>query len=206
MFTALLVTALITTVVGGVAFAAARHRGSSLEGGAEPRQLGDGTGNLLERTVRDLRVGDVIQHQGRDYLVEGTISYDEAGHRWVAGRLVDGDSELWLIVGMERAGTDTVSVAAVSSLEISGYPPETLLEGADRYNLERRGTATAKATGETDVLAGKDLSRDSVHRCRWWKYDGAGGKSLFVEQWGDSFRVLRGESISMSDLDMMPGS
>lgn len=205
MFTALLVTLLVAAVVGGVAFVATRHRGQ-LEGGSGAPQLGAGGGKLLERTVRDLRVGDVVTYDGRDYLVEGAIAYDEAGHRWTAGRMVDTDAEKWLIVGMERAGADTVSLADIADIELSGYPPETLVVGDTRYNLERRGTATAKATGSTDVVAGKDLSPESVHRCRWWRYESTGGKCLIVEQWGESFRALRGETIRMSDLDMMPGS
>jgi hypothetical protein len=37
---------------------------------------GDGAAGLLERTVKDTRPNDVIQHDGHDYLVEGVVKYD----------------------------------------------------------------------------------------------------------------------------------
>lgn len=206
MFTALLIAALVG-IVGGAAYLGVRNvRGGQLESKPEVKQLTDGGDKLLVRTVRDLRVGDVVSYGGHEFLVEGAIHYDEAGHRWVAGRLVDVDAEKWLLVGMERAGADTVRLADVANLEVSGYPPETMVVDGTRYNLEKRGTATAKASGETDVLGSGNLSASSVHRCRWWRYEGTGGKCLVIEQWGDAFRTLRGETIRISDLDMLPGS
>jgi hypothetical protein len=206
MFTALLVGALIA-VFGSAAFVVARSSRGEL-GGGDQKQLPPMTanGNLLERTVRDLRVGDIVQYETRDYLVEGTLNYDEAGHRWTAGRLIDSGDEKWLIVGMEKAGTDTVRLTEIADIDISGYPPETMIAGGTRYNLDSRGTATAKASGQTDVIGSKGLDPDSVHRCRWWRYEGTGGKCLILEQWGDAYRVLRGASIRMSDLELMPGS
>lgn len=206
MFTALLIAALVG-IVGGAAYLGVRNaRGGRLESGPETRQLTAGGDKLLVRTVLDLRVGDVVCHGGKEFLVEGAIHYDEAGHRWLAGRLVDVDAERWLLVGMERAGTDTVRMADIAGIEVSGYPPETMVVDGTRYNLEKRGTATAKATGQTDVIGSGNLSTDSVHRCRWWRYEGAGGKCLVIEQWGDAFRTLRGETIRISDLEMLPGS
>ena len=40
---------------------------------------------LLERTIRDLRVDDVLTIDGADYLCEGMINYDEDGHRCPVG-------------------------------------------------------------------------------------------------------------------------
>jgi hypothetical protein len=207
MFTALLITALVG-IIGAAAYVGVRNaRGSELAGKPDLKQLTDGAPDkLLVRTVRDLRVGDVVTHDGREYLVEGAIHYDEAGHRWVAGRLVDIDAEKWLLVGMERAGADTVRIADIADIEVSGYPPETMVVDGTRYNLDKRGTATAKASGETDVLDSTNLSSNSVQRCRWWRYEGTGGKCLIIEQWGDAFRTLRGETIRISDLEMLPGS
>ncbi len=208
MFTALLIGVLVG-VLGGGAYVAVRSRaGRQLgDGNRGQKRLGDGSSDkLLERTIRDLRVGDIVQYEDRDYLVEGTVAYDEAGHRWLSGRMIDAGDEKWLTIGMEKAGTDTVRLLNVDDLEISGYPPESLVAGGTRYNLDSRGTATAKASGETDIMAGAGLNPDSVQRCRWWRYEGTGGKCLILEQWGDSFRTLRGESIRISDLDFMPGS
>ena len=211
MFTALLIAILIVagaaTVVGGGLVLAAQRR-KALGSGEAVGQLTSGTPRLLERTVRNLRPGDIIQRDGRDYLVEGTVSFDEDGHRWVAGRLVDADTELWLVVGMERAGSASMRLMELDrGVEVSGYPPEALDAGGTRYALAKRGTATARMSGDVAGLGGADPSRpESVVRCRWWRYEAAGAGSLIVEQWGGDFRVLRGSEITDADLEMIPGS
>jgi hypothetical protein len=215
MFTALLIAILIaagaaTVVGGGLALAAQRRR--ALGDGGRQRQLGSGAGGAplqLERTVRDLRVGDIIQHQGKDYLVEGVINYDEDGHRWVAGRLVDGGDIRWLVVGMERVGSGSMRlVVSDEEIAVSGYPPEVIVAGGKHYQLDKRGNATVKVSGETGNVLGsrKDLAPESVSRCRWWRYEGAGGDCVIVEQWGSDYRALRGGAVGAVDLEMIPGS
>jgi hypothetical protein len=211
VFTALIIAVLIVagaaSAVGGVLVWAAQRR-HALEGGGSRKQLGPAAPALLERGVRDLRSGDIIQHGGVDYLVEGILSYDEDGHGWIAGRLVDGDDERWLVVGMERVGSASLRLCQVDDeLEVSGYPPDLLTSKGTRYKLERRGTATVQPSGEAGVIPGAaDLAPQSVLRCRWWRYEAPGAACLIVEQWGGEFRVLRGATVGDSDLEMMPGS
>jgi hypothetical protein len=212
MFTALLIAILVvagaaTVVGGGLILSSRRQRALA---GSDHKLLTDGGSGdpQLERTLRDLRVGDIVQHSGIDFLVEGVIAYDEDGHRWVSGRLVDGDDVRWLIVGMERVGEGGMKlVVEDSSIQMSGYPPESLTSGGTRFSLEKRGTATAKLDGDAGGLGGADkLAPESVLRCRWWRYGSAGDSCLIVEQWGGDYRALTGSRISNSDLEMMPGS
>jgi hypothetical protein len=213
MFTALLIAILIvagaaTVVGGGLVWSAQRRR--ALERGATPaRQIGSGdAARLLERGVRDMRPGDIVQHAGRDWVVEGVLHYDEDGHRWLAGRIVDIADTRWMVVGMDRAGSSAVRVMQPDTeIDVGGYPPETLESGGKRYPLERRGTATVKVTGDAGVVPGsKDLAPESVLRCRWWRYQAAGPDCILVEQWGGDFRVLRGAAVPEDDVDLMPGS
>lgn len=214
MFTALLIAILIvagatTAIGGGLVFAHQRRR--ALERGNQPKLLGSGDDSgarAVERGSRDMRPGDVMQHGGRDWLVEGVLHYDEDGHRWVAGRLVDVDEVRWLVVGMDRAGaTGARLLADDKEIEVGGYPPEVLVVGDKRYPLERRGTATVKITGDAGSLPGtRDLAPESVLRCRWWRYQAAGPDTILVEQWGGDFRALRGAAVPDGDLDLMPGS
>jgi len=212
MFTALLIAILVvagaaTVVGGGLVLSSRRQRAL---GGSERKLLTDGSDGdeFIERTVRDLRVGDIVQHSGIDFLVEGTIAYDEDGHRWIAGRLVDGRDVRWLVVGMERVGDGSMKlVVEDDSIDLTGYPPETVISHGTRFSLEKRGTATAKLDGDTGGLGGADkLSPESVLRCRWWLYGSAGDACLIVEQWGGDYRALKGSRISNTDLEMMPGS
>ena len=210
MLTGLLILLVLVTgavAVGGGLYVAAKRREVS---GADLPELTAGSQPLLERTVHDLRPGDVVQHNGRDYLVEGVVSYDEDGHRWSAGRLVDGKSVLWLVAGMERLHQKSSlrMLAEDPDIELSGYPPETLVVGELRFQLDTRGTASAKFSGDVGALPGKrgDPKYDTVERCRWWRYEAAGDDTLIVEQWGGEYRVLRGQRIAELLLELIPGS
>jgi hypothetical protein len=203
----LIVTGAASVVAGGLVFAA--HRRRSLSASEGPKELGTGgASHLLERGIRDLRVDDVVQYDGRDFLVEGVIRYEEAGHRWLMGRMIDGRDIRWLLVGLERAGQGSARMLQdVGDLELSGYPPEVLVRGDTRYSFDKRGTATTSISGESGGLAGGggELA-GTVQRCRWWNYEGAGRACLLVEQWGDDYRALEGRAVSEADLEMMPGS
>lgn len=201
----------LVTVVGGVTAVgvAAREKRKSLASGGA-KALPSGRGDvLLERTVRDLRVGDVLTLDGRDFLCEGLIAYDEDGHRWSAARIVDGKEVKWLLVGIDRVGAgSTRLLERDDSQSIAGYPPEALVIGDVRYALDKRGAATCQLHGDVGALG--DLKKDRppghVERCRWWLYNAPGDDTLLVEQWGADYRVLRGQEIVDGTIDLIPGS
>lgn len=212
MFTGLLLAILIITgaaaaLAGGIVVAQRRRQ---LPGGSEALALPSGSEDrLLERTIRDLRTGDILTYDGKDYVVEGVVSYDEDGHRWLAGRIVDGADSRWVVVGMERGGSFIVRMATVlDDFEIEGYPPEVLLVGDVRFTIDKRGTATARMSGETGLGRGSHSAggMDTVERCRWWLYDTPGDDTLIVEQWSDEYRVLRGTKVNPAFIELMPGS
>lgn len=205
MLIALLIVAGAATVVGGSIVFASRRK--ALAGGGAPRQLTSGSSTaLLERGFTNMRIYDVIQYNGQDFLVEAVIHYDEAGHRWSMAHMVDGRDDFWLLVGLERTGSSSKRLLhPTSEVELNGYPPEMLIVDQKRFRFDKRGTATAKLDGNTGSLAGdKDLG--GVQRCRWWSYDSAGDDTLLVEQWGDDYRMLVGHKVGDTDVEMMPGS
>jgi hypothetical protein len=145
----------LLTVIGGAAAVGivvnARRR--ALPGTGAPRALPPAGDKLLERTVRDLRVDDVLTIDGRDFLVEGMIDYDEDGHRWTGARVVDGSDVKWLVAGIERAGWGSMRLLAQDeTTQITGYPPEVLVIGEVRYALDKRGAATCALSGELGPL------------------------------------------------------
>lgn len=176
---------------------------------SQPKQLRSGEGGaaaLLERTLRDVRPNDVVQHAGRDYLVEGVVSYDEDGHTWRGARLADGGVERWMLIGLERGSAMTVRMLDIEKgVELNGYPPETLDVAGTPYKLSGRGTATATFQGDLDGLPSPTGEGGSA-RCRWWKYAAAGEKTLVVEQWGETYRTLRGETVRPDDVDLLGAS
>ncbi|MBA3540283.1 MAG: DUF4178 domain-containing protein [Deltaproteobacteria bacterium] len=201
----------LLTVIGGAAAVgiAMKDRKKQLAGGGQLSLPSGGSDKLIERTVRELRVDDIVTIDHKDFLVEGMIAYDEDGHRWTGSRVVDGSDVQWLVIGIERLGSGAMRLMKHDeSTSISGYPPEAIVIGEVRYALDKRGAATCQLRGDVGPLG--DLKRDRpvghVERCRWWLYSAPGDDTLLVEQWGADFRVLRGKKIVDGTIEMMPGS
>jgi hypothetical protein len=201
----------LLTVIGGAAAIgiAVNERRKALPGGGAAAALPPGSDRLVERGVRDLRVDDVLTIDGRDFLVEGMINYDEDGHRWTGARVVDGSDIRWLIVGIERAGASSMRLLAQDeSTQIAGYPPEVLVIGELRYSLDKRGAATCALHGDLGALGAlkKDRPDGHVERARWWLYSAPGDDTLLLEQWGSDYRVLRGKKVGEGTIEVIPGS
>jgi len=200
----------LLTVIGGATAVgmAVNERRKSLPGGGGPAALPSGERGV-ERTVRELRVDDVLTIDGKDFLVEGLINYDEDGHRWLAGRIADGADVRWLVIGIERAGSGALRLLAEDdTTQISGYPPEVLVIGELRYALDKRGAATCALHGDLGSLGAlkKDRPDGHVERARWWLYAAPGDDTLLLEQWGSDYRVLRGKKIGDATIELIPGS
>jgi hypothetical protein len=198
----------VIAVVGGVAMIgiAASGRRQLPPGARLALPSGD---KQLERTIREVRVDDVVSLDGRDFLCEGTIGYDEDGHRWLGARCVDGGDERWIVSGIERLGAGTLRVMTQDdATPITGYPPEAIVVGDVRYALDKRGTATCTLRGELGGLGAEKRARadGAVERCRWWLYAAPGEDTLLVEQWGSDFRVLRGKKVGEGTIDLIPAS
>jgi hypothetical protein len=198
----------VLAVIGGGAAvgarASARRRALGPGGSAHALPAGGG-----ERTARDPRVNDVLTIDGKDFLVEGLINYDEDGHRWVGARVVDGSDVKWLIVGLERTGTSAMRLLTQDeATQISGYPPEVLVIGEVRYALDKRGAATCALHGDLGPLGAlkKDRPDGHVERARWWLYAAPGDDTLLLEQWGADYRVLIGKKVNEGMIDLIPGS
>lgn len=210
MFALLVIAALVValggTAAGLVAFGNERKR-RGLAGG-DTKALPSGVGDVLhERTLRELRTGDVLTIDGKDFLCEGVINYDEDGHRWIGARIVDGKDVAWCVVGIERVGTAVVRVLHGDDTDVAGYPPEVLVIGEVRYTLDKRGNATCKLHGDLgNLIATKGRPEGTVERCRWWLYQSPGDDTAIVEQWGADYRVLRGKKMSGDTIDLIPGS
>jgi hypothetical protein len=199
----------LLTVIGGAAAVgiAMGERRKALASGS-PLAL-PGADRSVERGVADLRVDDVLTIDGKDFLVEGLINYDEDGHRWVGARVADGSDVKWLVIGIERAGTGAMRLLVQDdATQISGYPPEVLVIGEVRYALDKRGAATCALHGDLGALGAlkKDRPDGHVERARWWLYAAPGDDTLLLEQWGADYRVLRGKKIVDGTIELIPGS
>ncbi len=206
LIVAALIVALGGVTAGTVLFNQEKKK-RSLSVGEGSSLLAGGDG-FVERTIKDLRVGDVLSIDSKDYVCEGVIAYDEDGHRWLAGRVVDGANVRWCVVGLERVGSPHVRLLEPDPTDIAGYPPEALVLGETRFALDKRGTATCKIIGDVgNLLGGKPGKGEAqVERCRWWLYSAPGDDTAMLEQWGSDYRVLRGKKVLADMIDLIPGS
>jgi hypothetical protein len=148
-------------------------------------------------TLFDLQVGDIVQHGGLDWVVEGQLTYNDDGFIWLEYMLQDGDQICWLSV--EEDDRVEVSIThPTRSLDIRETPPPDFLvfEG-DNYRRIESGTARMSRTGR--------LRRPEGEECRYFDYQGPNDKVLSIEDWGGEIEVSVGETIRPSSLTLMPG-
>lgn len=193
---ALLVIIFLALIGAGiVVFARGRNRERAAAGGA-PQPLAAGQAPAgAPSDARGLKPGDVVNHQGRDYIVEGTLRCEQGGYRWDEHRLVDAGDTIWLSVeddeGLEiiiwdrRKGTGLEPGA--QTVEVDGVS----------YELDERGKANFTSEGVTGMAPGG--------RLEYADYE-AGGKRLAFErgEGEDSWEVSVGETIDEALLDIYP--
>lgn len=151
---------------------------------------------MNQPSIFELQIGDIVQHMGQDWVVEGRLIYQEEGFSWLEYMLQDGDEIRWLAV--EEDDWVTVALLApVSSLEVSTAPPETLVYNGDTYQRKESGRATMSREGNP--------RRPEAETCRYFDYDGPDQKVLSIEDWGGNLEVTAGVVIAPRSLVILPG-
>lgn len=206
MLAAIVLIVIVAIVVGAGAIGYTLYR--ALPSGAVQKLLAPAPAAPGERSLRELRAGDVVTRRGIDFVCEGAIAYEEAGHRWVAGLLVDTHTSHWLLAGIDRSSDATVRLLEVEpQLKLTEYPAERIALGDQVFALDKRGIATCTLSGDVRFLAKSARPmRGSAERCRWWLYSAANGESLLVEQWGADYRALRGGKVDVAEFAIIHGS
>jgi Domain of unknown function (DUF4178) len=151
----------------------------------------------LNRNVFSLQIGDIVQYDLRDWVVEGKLIYTEEGFSWFEYMVQDGDDICWLAVSED----DTVEVSwlqTVTDLEISGTPPQTIAYNGVTYEQEDDGVASMKRIGT--------VQRKRAELCRYYDYEGPGRLVMSIENWDGEIEVSIGRSIRPSELTLLPGS
>lgn len=194
MGTVLIVVFVALIVAGVVVYVRGRRAQAGVGGGSE-RGLPAAPAAAPSSGVHSLKLGDVVNHDGADWIVEGTIRLVQDGFTWQEHRLVDGERSLWL------------SVEDDEGLEVVVWEraPETGLEpGAGQlshdgvsYELEERGKADFTAEGSTATA--------TSGRAEFVDY-AAGDKRLSFERYGEdaAWEVGLGVVISEHALDIYP--
>lgn len=163
-------------------------------GGGAPQLSPADEQRALTGDVRKLRPGDVINHDGNDFLIERTMVFDEDGFKWHEHLLDDPVSgrAMWLSVedddGLELAMYEKVSGAALEP------GPDSLDHDGVSYRLNERGRARyTTETSQGPAESGDMEYADYV----------AGDRRLAFERYGTGgWEVSRGEVVSEHALDV----
>lgn len=192
---ALLVLIFVALVVAGVVvYVRGRDR---VQAGAEAggRSLPASRAEPLASDPRALKPGDVVNYDGGDFIVEGTLRLEQDGFRWAEHRIVDGERSHWLSVE-EDEGLEVViwNRSRGGSLEPG---PATLVHDGVTYELDERGHANFTAEGSTGTAGGG--------RVEFVDYE-AGDRRLSFERYGDEsgWEMGLGQKISEHVLDIYP--
>jgi hypothetical protein len=168
-----------------------RQSRNSLQGGAEVRALPS-----LRRNVFNLQIGDIVQYDGGDWVVEGRLTFNEDGFTWFEYMLQDGDLIRWLTVE-EDDRVEVFWMEPAKHLEISDVPPKQLTYAGTIYRLEEEGKARMTRIGTT-------LNK-KAQRCHYFDYRGPNDQLLAIEDWGGDLEVTVGKRIRPSVLTLLPG-
>jgi hypothetical protein len=172
-------------------------RGRSRPGGGEERALGGAPQAPAPSGVRSLKLGDVVNFDGGDFIVEGTLRMEQDGFRWEEHRLVDGERSRWLSVEDDEGLVVAVWQRAPAG-EVEPGADRLSHEGVD-YELDERGHANFTAEGSTGTAPSG--------RLEYVEY-AAGDRLLAFERYGGDagWELGTGEVVSEHALDIYPAS
>ena len=145
---------------------------------------------------RRITVGDVIRFDGRDFIVRGTIRFDQDGSEWQEHFLDDVEVKRWLSVE-EDEGLEVALWQSVKGAELEPGA-KTVEHGGKTYELDEKGSARFTALGTTGTTPSG--------RVEYYDYE-AGDDLLAFERYGDGgWEVSTGRVIGEFELDIYPGS
>jgi hypothetical protein len=145
-----------------------------------------------------IQVKDVVSYAGRDYIVEGTVTYHLAGKTSVMARAVDGDVVFWIeSPRADSVGDRLLVLREIRDLEIAVPPPESIAY----HNL----TYVQRLTGRASLEVAGEAPDRSPGAAEVWRYRAAGDLYLQIEEAGGRVFMLAGESVHRGMIDVLPG-
>jgi len=189
--------AIVAVVIGialGVALAAylARRRRRR-----EPAKVAAANAEQAKRaSARGLRVGDVVGFDGHEFVVQGTLRFQQDGFTWEEHLVVDSATKRWLSVEDDE-GLELVWWEKLIDPDL--VPGEKRLDHeGTTYQLEERGHANYTSEGTTGAAAGG--------RMEFVDYE-AGDLRLSFERYGQedsAWELSSGRVIGEAVLDVYP--
>lgn len=166
-------------------------RRSALPGRKQPQALPS-----LQRTIFTLQIGDIVQYDGADWVVEGRLTFNDNGYSWFEYMLQDGDNVRWLSVE-EDDRVEVCWMETASNLDISGKPPARISHNGVTYQQTEQGVARMERIGTT--------MNKQAQICRYFDYEATADQLLSVEDWNGDLEISVGRRIRPSSLTLLPG-
>lgn len=149
------------------------------------------------RTMK-LRPRDIISYQGRDFVVEGILTYKLGGKAYPLARAVDGEDVYWVEPLMDASDDRLLFFQEVRDLRVATPPPPTIAYKGGSYVPKLSGQATVDVDGTVaDRASGS---------CEVWRYRAAGDLFLQIEKWSGKTVTLAGESVHKDMVEVFPGA
>ena len=140
---------------------------------------------------------DVVSFAGRDYIVEGTVTYHLGGKSFLLARAVDGEMVFWIETLRDDADDRLLVLREVRDLEITVPPPDSISYHDLTYVQRLAGRATVEIAGRVPERAAGSVDV--------WRYRAAGDLFIQIEEGGGRVLMLAGESVHRGMIDVLPG-
>lgn len=141
-------------------------------------------------------VGDVIAYEGHDWVVRGSVAYDQRGYRWAEHLLDRVGEQFWLSVE-EDEQLQLVRWQAVRAASLE--PTPTVQWDGATFELEERGRARFRAEGTTGMPPEGEVE--------YHDYEAPDGRLLSFERTGDTtYEVSVGVAIPPGAMTIFPGT
>ncbi len=154
-----------------------------------------------ERTLFTLQIGDVVQYQKRDWILETIYRYQQDQFEWVEYLLRDNSDAAWLVV-VEDDWLEVSWLTPVpeDQLRIELPPPRYIDYKGTYYSLREKGEAKYATEGRANNQAGS---------CLFYDYQTAEGLKLSLEVYDSKneggLDINAGRKVDSRDLSLLPG-
>jgi Domain of unknown function (DUF4178) len=144
-----------------------------------------------------INVNDAVSYAGRDYVVEGVVTYETGAETWQLARAVDGATVLWVEPPHGELAERLLVLREIRDLEMSVPPPAAIAYHdltyvqrlATRVGLAVEGRVAERASGGVMV----------------WRFRAAGDLYLQLEEGASRVTMLAGESVHPGMIEVLPG-
>lgn len=143
-----------------------------------------------------LNVRDIVSHQGRDFIVEGILTYKVDGRTLPLARTLDGKDVRWVEPLLDELDDRLLIFEEVNDLHVNTPPPTTIAYNGKSYVPKFSGTAVVTLSGR---VPGRTAGNIEV-----WRYRAGGDVYLQIERWPEGVVVLVGESVHKGMVDVLP--